>query len=229
MEDKDLNLEDDKFEKTRSDKEDEIYLQNIEKTAEGGVLPDAIPYEKKPKKDELEIEEPPMPVEEIIEEVIEEEPLVEEIQPEEPEEFEEPAAERNWEDPFEEEEENCAVKKYIFAVSKDYVNMIDPMDLDERSAYVNEAISLMIARDKMDAKKELKLNILRHIVIAVAAVIIGVPVMFYAVNKSIDITIRNYKYTQENFEKLYREKMKKDAIIKNSQDIIRDKEKGYNK
>lgn len=131
--------------------------------------------------------------------------------------------EKNWNDPFDDTDENCAVKKYVFAVSTDYVKKIDEMNLDERSAFINEAICLKISEDKGSRKRAFKLSILKHIVVAIFTVIIGVPLMFILVNKSINLTVKSYRYTQDNFEKLYRDKLKKDAIIKRSHELLQDK------
>lgn len=118
-----------------------------------------------------------------------------------------------WKDPFDKLDEDCALKKYIFAISRDYTDAIDVLGLDARSAFVNDAISLKLEKDKEDEKKEAAIDIIRHITLVILTVIIGVPVMFILVNKSIDLTMGSYKYVQVNFEKLYKEKVQKDAIM----------------
>lgn len=120
-----------------------------------------------------------------------------------------------WKDPFDKLDEDCALKKYIFAISRDYTDSVDALSLDARSAFINDAIALKLEKDKEDEKKEAAIDIIRHITLVILTVIIGVPVMFILVNKSIDLTMGSYKYVQVNFEKLYKEKLQKDAIIQN--------------
>ncbi len=217
-----IEIRTDEFSKPRSDEEDEKYLEILAKEAMGGEI-DTLNFtdikDEDPEQPEIEIEE------EIEEEVVEEAPVVEEPLIEEPVEVTisiPDDSEISWDDPFE-EEENCALKKYIFGIARDYVDMIDKMDYDERTAYVNDAINLKIEQERIDDKKYHQRNILIHIIITIMAVIIGVPTLFWAANKSIDVTVANYQRTQENWERLYREKAKKDAMIRNSRETARKK------
>ena len=51
-----------------------------------------------------------------------------------------------------EDEENAAVKKYIFYVSKDFTSIIDSLTTDERSAYINDAIQKKIDIEEQEKK-----------------------------------------------------------------------------
>jgi len=102
------------------------------------------------------------------------------------------------------------VKKYIVYISKDFVPYIDSMSSDERSAYINDAIQYKL--DLQDEKKQkyIKRSILIHTLIAVFTIILLTPVCLWIAQKAILATFDNYKYSQENFEKLYKHRFEKD-------------------
>lgn len=229
MEEEEKKELEDQFSKTRTDEEDEQYLEAIVKEAKGGKISkvSAIKNESESIPEQLEeVEEAPEEEtveEEVVEEVLEEE-IEEEVVEEEPEEevLVEPSQEdgSEWEDPFE-EDESAAIKKYIFGISMDYVDLIDEMELDERSAFVNDAIQTKLDKERADEKRSHKQSIVKHIMLTVVTTIVGIPLMFWVVNKSIEVTILNYARTQQNFEKLYTQQAKTDAAIKRVQEELK--------
>lgn len=118
----------------------------------------------------------------------------------------------SWQDPFA-SGENDAVKKYVIYIAKDFVPYFDEMDTDGRSAYVNEALQLKIDLEGKDRKWHLFKRILRHIIVSVFTLIIAIPSLFWLADKSIKATVQNYSYVQENFEKLYKERVDRERTI----------------
>ncbi len=113
---------------------------------------------------------------------------------------------------------NDVVKKYIIYVSKEFVPYIDKLSIDERSAYINDAIQQKI--DSLDEQKQKKArkDVIIHFLIAVFAFLIMTPIGLYIANKAIMATFENYKYSQDNFEKLYKHRFEKDrAYIRSLQ------------
>lgn len=113
-------------------------------------------------------------------------------------------------------DENSVVKKYIVYVSKDFVPLMDGLTTDERSAYINDAIQRKIDTEEEISSIEKKKRILTHIIITVLTFLIFAPIALFIVHKSIMVTFENYKYSQDNFEKLYKQRFEKDRAYMRS-------------
>ena len=127
------------------------------------------------------------------------------------------------------DDDNNVVKKYIVYISKDFVSYIDNMSTDERSAYINDAI-----QQKLDAQDEARQaterrNLFIHFVIAIIVVLLFTPIALIIANKAIMATFDNYKYSQENFEKLYKHKFEKDKVFMRSLQYNKELEKKLKK
>ena len=109
-------------------------------------------------------------------------------------------------------QENTCVKKYITYISKDFVNIMDKMSTDERSAYINDAIQKKIDIENEELQIEKKKTTTMHTMIAIATIIIATPFMLLGVNKAIMHTFDNYKYSQDNFERLYKHRFEKEKV-----------------
>lgn len=115
-----------------------------------------------------------------------------------------------------EQNENSALKKYIVYISREFVPIIDSMTLDERVAYINDAIQTKIDTDNTKEIKNKKKQLIAHIVLFAFIFILTLPFAFFLVNKAIMLTFENYKYSQENFEKLYKQRFEKDSAYMRS-------------
>ena len=101
---------------------------------------------------------------------------------------------------------NSEYKKYVLKINKKYQDIIDKMTNEEREHYFNAMLEFYLANQP---KHELKLRIKEsaiNILTVVLTCVIGIPLIFFVSNKSIEATISNYKQTQTNFINLYREK-----------------------
>lgn len=119
----------------------------------------------------------------------------------------------DWQDPFGGVYENDAVKKYVIYVSKEFVPYIDDLDSDARSAFVNDALQLKTELGSRDRKLFLFTKALKHIFISILTLIVAIPCLFWLADKSIMATINNYSYVQQNFEKLYKERVDREKAI----------------
>lgn len=113
-------------------------------------------------------------------------------------------------------EENSAVKKYLFYVSKDFTPFLDDLTTDERSAYINDAIQKKIDFENKEKEKKNKTKIITHFIIMIFTFILAAPFVLMLSHKAIMATFDNYKYSQENFEKLYKERFLKDRVYMRS-------------
>ncbi len=119
-------------------------------------------------------------------------------------------------DDDEENDEDYVVKKYNVYISKDFVPYIDNLSTNELSAYINDAIQKKIDIEESERTGERKQRILGHFIVAIITAIIFTPVLLYTAHKSITTTLNNYKYSQDNFEKLYADKLKKNSVYTRS-------------
>lgn len=112
--------------------------------------------------------------------------------------------------------ENDVVKKYIVYISKDFVPYIDNLTTDERSAYINDAIQQKL--DSQDEKKQalIRKSVIMHFVLAIVIILLLTPIGLLLANKAIMATFDNYKYSQENFEKLYKHRFEHDRAYMRS-------------
>ena len=122
-------------------------------------------------------------------------------------------------------ESNDVVKKYIIYISKDFIPYIDNMTTDERSAYINDAIQQKL--DLQDEHKQVleKRKAFLHVVLAIIIVLALTPFALLWANKAIMATFENYKYSQDNFEKLYKHRFEKDKAYMRSLQYNKDYEK----
>ncbi len=111
---------------------------------------------------------------------------------------------------------NAVVKKYIVYIARDFIPYIDNLSTDERSAYINDAIQI-----KMDLEDEKKLQnkkrkLFLHLIVSILTFCIMTPIALLGVNKAILVTFENYKYSQDNFEKLYKQRFQKNKAYMRS-------------
>ena len=114
------------------------------------------------------------------------------------------------------DDENGVVKKYIFYVSKDFVPLMDSLNSDQRTAYINDAIQRKIDSEHELTAIERKKKIMAHLIVMILTFFIVTPIVLFIVHKSIMITFDNYKYSQDNFERLYKQRFKEDRAYMNT-------------
>ena len=122
-----------------------------------------------------------------------------------------PDHEKHWSN-----EEDSAIKKYIVYISKDYVPYIDNLTTDERSAYINDAIQKKLDEEENKRHSNKKKRVLFNVIVMCLTFFIALPIAIFVINKSILATFENYKYSQENFEKLYKQKFTNSKIYQRS-------------
>lgn len=113
-------------------------------------------------------------------------------------------------------EDNSVVKKYIVYISKDFIPIMDNMNTDERTAYINDAIQKKIDLEDEHTQQLKKIKLTIHLIIIIAVILISAPFALLGANKAIMITFENYKYSQDNFEKLYKHHFEKSKIYNRS-------------
>lgn len=120
-------------------------------------------------------------------------------------------------------DDNSVVKKYLFYISKDFIPLLDKMNKNERSAYINDAIQIKLDFLSEKKKKMKKIEALIHLIIILTVIILSAPYALLRANKTIMMTFDNYKYSQDNFEKLYKNHIEKSKFYLKSLDYNKKK------
>ena len=96
-----------------------------------------------------------------------------------------------------------AQKKYVILANPENVEFLEQLSPDERNEVFNEILSDYVQNEPVKRGRKRLLTFLIHILIVSVTALIVFPLAFFVVNKSVELTIKNYRGTQENFEKLY--------------------------
>lgn len=103
---------------------------------------------------------------------------------------------------------NLNAKKYVIYVDSDNVQFVEGLNPDERRNIINK-----ILREENESVKKAKLktqrkNYFKQALVVTFTFIIGFPIMFLCVNKSLEASMNNYQQAKQNFEKLYKQQGK---------------------
>lgn len=100
-------------------------------------------------------------------------------------------------------------KKFVVMVNPENIEFFDKIPMDERTELFNNL--LQNHKKSLEATKNKKhmIKFTKHMFVGIMTVLISLPIMFLVVNKSIELTINNYKDVQNSFEKLYESKHSK--------------------
>lgn len=99
-------------------------------------------------------------------------------------------------------------KKFVVMVNSENVEFFDNIPMDERTTLFNQLLSKYKAEKNSAKQKARLIKLSKHMIVCIFTILLSLPVMFLIVNKSIELTIRNYKDVQNSFEKLYESKNK---------------------
>ena len=99
-------------------------------------------------------------------------------------------------------------KKYVVYIAPNNIEYVDSMSIDERTQFINDIINDKHSKDIKAKIMKQRQRYIKHLVLVCITVIVGFPLLFIAVNKGLQASIINYQQSQENFQKLYKEKGK---------------------
>ncbi len=94
-------------------------------------------------------------------------------------------------------------KKFVVMVNSENVEYFDKIPMEERTKLFNKLLSDHRSQLNVAKQKAHLIKFSKHMFVGIMTVLISLPIMFVVVNKSIELTIKNYKDVQNNFEKLY--------------------------
>lgn len=94
-------------------------------------------------------------------------------------------------------------KKFVVMVDAENVEFFDKVPMEERTKLFNKLLGDYKTNLAKENQKKRLIKFTKHMFVAIMTILISLPVMFIIVNKSIELTIKNYKDVQNNFEQLY--------------------------
>ena len=94
-------------------------------------------------------------------------------------------------------------KKFVVMVNSENVEFFDKIPMEERTKLFNKLLSKYQTDQKAAKEKAHIIKFSKHMFVGIMVILVSLPIMFLIVNKSIELTINNYKDVQNNFEKLY--------------------------
>lgn len=100
-------------------------------------------------------------------------------------------------------------KKFVVMVEPENIEFFDKIPMDERTKLFNQLLASHKKNIASEKNKKHLIKFSKHMFVGIMTVLISLPIMFLVVNKSIELTINNYKDVQNSFEKLYESKNSK--------------------
>ncbi|MDD3593093.1 MAG: hypothetical protein PHX18_00525 [Candidatus Gastranaerophilales bacterium] len=99
--------------------------------------------------------------------------------------------------------EEQGYKKYVVKINNKFVSLIDDMSVDERNSIINDILETY--REQENEKRQTRFikGMAIKILITIFVMLFVVPFIFLAINKALNVTSKNYKEMQNNFQTLY--------------------------
>jgi len=114
----------------------------------------------------------------------------------------------NYNDSLDYLDDNVKYSKYVIYISPENTDFIESLTVKERKNLINK-----ILREQDDialTKKRFNMiqSLIKHSIIAIITISISIPIIYFAINTSLEASINNYRRSQSMFKTLYREKGK---------------------
>ena len=100
-------------------------------------------------------------------------------------------------------------KKFVVMVEPENIDFFDKIPMEERTKLFNQLLATHKKNLVTEKSRKHLIKFSKHMFVGIMTVLLSLPVMFLIVNKSIELTINNYKDVQNSFEKLYESKNSK--------------------
>lgn len=100
---------------------------------------------------------------------------------------------------------SITARKYVIYVDSENIDFMENLSIDERKEVINRVLKEqhnLSMQTKEFRKRKKQLN---HALIACLTFIIGFPIMFIIVNKSIEASLTNYQQAKQNVARLYKQ------------------------
>jgi len=99
-------------------------------------------------------------------------------------------------------------KKYVVYIDPDNIAFMENLSVDDRKSIINKILKEQNEQVYLRKKAKERTQFITNIIIITITVIVFFPIMFWGVNKAMEISIANYQTSKENFVRLYKAKGK---------------------
>ena len=102
-------------------------------------------------------------------------------------------------------EVDAQAKKYVIYIDPENIEFIEHLSIAERKSVINKILKEQDNLVKKQKREQEIKTYLRHAIVATITIIIGLPILYVLVNKSLEATIANYRQSEKNFSILFKE------------------------
>jgi hypothetical protein len=112
---------------------------------------------------------------------------------------------KNYNDSLDFLDGNVKYSKYVIYIDPENVDFIEGLTVKERKNLINGILRQQ--NDISITKQRFKViqTIIRHVIILILTIAIAIPVVYHAINASLEATINNHRNAQTNWQVLYKE------------------------
>ncbi len=100
---------------------------------------------------------------------------------------------------------NVKYSKYVIYVDPQNVDFIDSLTVKERKNLINKILreqdDISITRKKFQTIQA----VIKHVIVAILTIVISIPVIYWAINASLEASINNHRRAESNWGTLYRD------------------------
>ncbi len=100
---------------------------------------------------------------------------------------------------------NVKYSKYVIYIEPENKEFIDSLTVKERKNLINRIIheqdSIAVTKQRLNKMQ----TIITHFIIAIITITISIPILYWIINTSLEVTINNYRQSQSLFETLYKD------------------------
>ena len=106
---------------------------------------------------------------------------------------------------------NVKYSKYVIYIDPENKDFIDSLTVKERKNLINRIIKEQDAIALTKRRLNKMQTIIFHTIVIIITLTLSVPIIYWLINTSLEVTINNYRQSQSTFEVLYKEhgKLKK--------------------
>jgi len=96
-----------------------------------------------------------------------------------------------------------STKKFVFQIYSDNIEFIETLSYQEKNDLINYLVSEYQVSSNSNKKFNSGFNLAGKITLIILAFAVGIPLLFYILGVSFDLTKASYYSMQQNFEKLF--------------------------
>lgn len=102
--------------------------------------------------------------------------------------------------------ENNYKKIVVYIYGKDNIDYINKISSQERNKVINSILDIGRTKSLLQVKRDFIRNYILQFLIIILTTTLAIPLVLTVINKSYQVTLSSYKFSEDNFRKLYKDK-----------------------